>query len=705
MPNMSSTPAAGAVDEKEMQKLEHDETRPSIPLEDDVMQLARLGEIGGIQKLFESSKFDATYRDQQGITPLHWAAIKGHYALCHFLITSGADVNAKGGDVGATPILWAARTPRNYYVVNLLLEHGADPLRTDDQGFNLLQNSVMDGNVYQTLLLLYNDIPVDTPDDKGHTALMWAAYKGFPACVEVLLKYGANIHAKDEQGFTALHWSLVRGSYGCIQKLIEYGVDRDAITNDGKSPSAVAKEMNSEKQWNRALADCGYTPAGEPMKYPFSFISSDRRYFMSRFFFFWPFLMLISCLYVAAKMPVYIGAPLSIVVWVALQTSGQQLLKWAPLNMKHIHHTPFMAGVFAATLFWVGQQWLFKILPATYMISPLFNFLFLAAYGLCVWFYALAMSEDPGYVPKATSRLEQKAVVQDLVSKAQFDEHNFCISCMIRRPLRSKHCRRCSRCVAKQDHHCPWVNNCIGVNNHRHFFLYIISMLAGIALNLPLALTYIEALPAAPGDTCNMLGPEFCSEFNKDPLAVITTIWATLQLTWPTMLLAVQLIQVSRAQTTLESMRGHKQFSAAAEIVTSTAVAGSTSLEGASLDGPASGPPAASGHNHPPKQGFWKQWKTLLGLDTVLATAMYGSRAEEVMAIQRRNPWTRGVVTNCSDFFCDEAPIFGRRKDGHGMLGGAPIDWTTTYEVPRRETMTARGRFGGYESVRGEEEV
>lgn len=45
--------------------------KASLPIEEDIMQLARLGEIGAIQKLFESGKFDATYKDEQGITPLH----------------------------------------------------------------------------------------------------------------------------------------------------------------------------------------------------------------------------------------------------------------------------------------------------------------------------------------------------------------------------------------------------------------------------------------------------------------------------------------------------------------------------------------------------------------------------------------------------------------------------------------------------------
>ena len=42
-----------------------------LPLHEDIMQLARLGEIGPIQTLFESGKFTAKYKDQEDITPLH----------------------------------------------------------------------------------------------------------------------------------------------------------------------------------------------------------------------------------------------------------------------------------------------------------------------------------------------------------------------------------------------------------------------------------------------------------------------------------------------------------------------------------------------------------------------------------------------------------------------------------------------------------
>lgn len=41
------------------------------PLHEDIMQLARLGEVGTIQKLINDGKFSARYTDDEGISPLH----------------------------------------------------------------------------------------------------------------------------------------------------------------------------------------------------------------------------------------------------------------------------------------------------------------------------------------------------------------------------------------------------------------------------------------------------------------------------------------------------------------------------------------------------------------------------------------------------------------------------------------------------------
>jgi palmitoyltransferase ZDHHC13/17 len=81
----------------------------------------------------------------------------------------------------------------------------------------------------------------------------------------------------------------------------------------------------------------------------------------------------------------------------------------------------------------------------------LLNLLFAVFYSLTTYFYVIAMVYDPGFVPKMNGIAEQKAVIDELLKQWKFDETNFCVTCMIRTPLRSKHCRRCQRCVAKHD--------------------------------------------------------------------------------------------------------------------------------------------------------------------------------------------------------------------------------------------------------------
>ncbi|KAJ4363025.1 palmitoyltransferase akr1 [Neocucurbitaria cava] len=323
--------------EHEHELSEMADKKPGLPVEEDIMQLARLGEIGAIQKLFDSGKFDATFKDEQGITPLHWAAINNHYALCHFLIQAGAPINARGGDAVATPVLWAAKRC-NYYVVNLLLDHGADPLLTDDQGFNLLHSATLDGNVYQIVLLLHQDIPVDIADPQSHTPLMWAAYKGYSSCVDLFLRWGANVYATDDQGFTALHWALVKGSQGSIQKLLEYGADRSAKNNDGKTPAMTAEEMNTTRQWHRALSQAGFDKDGNTMQFPIPGVK-DTRWFLTRFIFFWPFAIIFIGLFLMSHYPAFVGIPAALIVSYLMQWAAQKLLAWGPSNMRSIHHS------------------------------------------------------------------------------------------------------------------------------------------------------------------------------------------------------------------------------------------------------------------------------------------------------------------------------------------------------------------------------
>ncbi len=87
---------------------------------------------------------------------------------------------------------------------------------------------------------------------------------------------------------------------------------------------------------------------------------------------------------------------------------------------------------------------------------------FIISMVLCV----LSWLKDPGYIQKDHD-------LQFMTLLEKFEPNCLCPECEVIRTNRSRHCNICNRCVDRFDHHCPWINNCVGIGNHGLFYTFI----------------------------------------------------------------------------------------------------------------------------------------------------------------------------------------------------------------------------------------
>lgn len=127
-----------------------------------------------------------------GVTALHWAAIRGDAELATMLLVAGGNPRAQTRFGAYTPLHVAAEYG-HATVVRTLVRAGADARATTSTGATALMLAAGSGDTDAISALLEVGADVNAREaDRGHTALMFAAAANRVAAVKLLLKRQAD---------------------------------------------------------------------------------------------------------------------------------------------------------------------------------------------------------------------------------------------------------------------------------------------------------------------------------------------------------------------------------------------------------------------------------------------------------------------------------------------------------------------------------
>ncbi|XP_028299743.1 DNA-binding protein RFXANK isoform X1 [Gouania willdenowi] len=148
-------------------------------------QLAAQGDVSLVAAHLRGDDSLLCRQDEQGFTPLMWAAAFGKKAMVVFLLEKGADPNTLARERESA--LTLASTGGFVDIVEILLHYGADI------------------NVY---------------DWNGGTALLYAVRGNYFKCVEALLDKGADLTIESDSGYSPMALAIALG-HTKVQKVLE----------------------------------------------------------------------------------------------------------------------------------------------------------------------------------------------------------------------------------------------------------------------------------------------------------------------------------------------------------------------------------------------------------------------------------------------------------------------------------------------------
>ncbi len=157
-------------------------------------------------------------------------------------------VNSPIGSDGGTCLLWASVT-NHKEIVELLLNHDANPNIQDNEGFTPLHAAIENNCIGIVSLLLSRGANPNLQNNEGITPLHWAAFE--PPRVEILelllQQTNINLNTQNTDGTTPLYAAVCSRNREIVNSLLSRGANPNIQDNNGNTPLHAAVHSNNKK--------------------------------------------------------------------------------------------------------------------------------------------------------------------------------------------------------------------------------------------------------------------------------------------------------------------------------------------------------------------------------------------------------------------------------------------------------------------------